>query len=51
VSAREGRTRREALSGRLLEREGELDALTASVGAASDGRASLLLVQGPAGIG
>jgi DNA-binding CsgD family transcriptional regulator len=51
VSAREGRTRPEARSGRLLEREWELDTLTATIGAAADGIAGLLLVQGPAGIG
>ena len=51
MSAREGRTRPEARSGRLLERERELDTLTATIGAAADGMAGLLLVQGPAGIG
>ena len=51
MSAREGRTRPEARSGRLLEREWELDTLAATIGAAADGRAGLLLVQGPAGIG
>ena len=51
MSAREGRTRPEARSGRLLEREWELDTLTATIGAAADGIAGLLLVQGPAGIG
>jgi len=45
------RTRREAASGRLLEREQELDTLAATIEAAADGRAGLLLVQGPAGIG
>jgi predicted ATPase len=51
VNARVRRTRREAGSGRLLEREQELDTLAATIGAAADGRAGLLLVQGPAGIG
>jgi len=51
VSAREGRTRRAARSERLLERDRELDTLAATIGAAADGRAGLLLVQGPAGIG
>jgi hypothetical protein len=51
VSAREGRTRREARSGSLFEREWEVETLAAAIGAAADGRAGLLLVQGPAGIG
>src|SRR5262249_61713554 len=51
VSARDGRTRREPSSVRLLERELELDTITAAIGAAADGSAALLLVQGPAGIG
>jgi len=38
-------------SGGLLERERELDTLAATIGAAADGRAGLLLIQGPAGIG
>jgi DNA-binding CsgD family transcriptional regulator len=50
VRARGGRTRPGA-SGRLLERERELDALAASVGAAADGTPGLVLVEGPAGIG
>ena len=51
MSARVRRTRREAGSGHLLEREQELDTLAATIAAAADGRAGLLLVQGPAGIG
>ena len=51
MSAREGRTRPEARSGRLLEREWELDTLAGAIGGAADGIAGLLLVQGPAGIG
>jgi len=51
VSAREGRTRPGARSGRLLEREWELGALSAAVAAAADGTASVMLVEGPAGIG
>ena len=51
MSAREGRTRREARSGRLFEREWEVETLESAIGAAADGRAGLLLVQGPAGIG
>ncbi|MGN6167378.1 MAG: ATP-binding protein, partial [Solirubrobacteraceae bacterium] len=51
MRAREVRTRPEARSERLLEREWELDTLTATIGAAAGGRAGLLLVQGPAGIG
>jgi predicted ATP-dependent serine protease len=51
VNAREGRTRPEARTRRLLERERELDTLAATVAAAADGTAGLVLVQGPAGIG
>jgi DNA-binding CsgD family transcriptional regulator len=50
VSAREVRTR-PARTGRLLERQRELDTLAATIEAASDGTAGLVLVQGPAGIG
>jgi DNA-binding CsgD family transcriptional regulator len=50
VKAREGRTRAGA-GGRLLERERELEALAATVEAAADGTAGLVLVEGPAGIG
>jgi DNA-binding CsgD family transcriptional regulator len=38
-------------SGRLLERERELETLAAAIGAAVDGTAALVLVEGPAGIG
>ena len=51
MSVREGRTRPGARTGRLLERERELDTLAAVIGAAADGRAGFVLVQGPAGIG
>jgi DNA-binding CsgD family transcriptional regulator len=51
VSVREGRTRPGARTGRLLERERELDTLAAVIGAAAEGRSGLVLVQGPAGIG
>ena len=50
MGARGGRTRPGA-SGRLLERERELEALAAVVGAAADGTPGLVLVEGPAGIG
>ena len=51
MSVREGRTRPGARTGRLLERERELDTLAAVIGAAADGTAGFVLVQGPAGIG
>jgi DNA-binding CsgD family transcriptional regulator len=51
VIAREGRSRPAAGTGRLLERERELEALAAAITAAADGTASLVLVEGPAGIG
>ena len=47
----EGLTRPVARTGRLLERELELETLAAAVGAAALGTASLVLVEGPAGIG
>jgi DNA-binding CsgD family transcriptional regulator len=51
VSVRESPTRPGARTGRLLERERELELLTAAIGAAADGVAGLVLVEGPAGIG
>jgi DNA-binding CsgD family transcriptional regulator len=51
VSAREGRTRPGARTGRLLEREWELETLAAAVAAAADGTAGVVLIEGPAGIG
>ena len=51
MSAREGRTRPGALAGLLLEREWELEALDAAIAAAGDGTASVVLIEGPAGIG
>jgi hypothetical protein len=48
VRARGGRTR-PGPSGRLLERERELEALAAAVGAAAEGTSGLVLVEGPAG--
>ena len=38
-------------SGGLLERERELESLSATIAGAADGTAGLLLIQGPAGIG
>ena len=49
--AREGRSRPGARTGRLLERERELETLAAAITAAGDGTAGLVLVEGPAGIG
>ncbi len=49
--AREGRSRPAARTGRLLERERELETLAAAITGATDGTASLVLVEGPAGIG
>jgi len=46
-----GRRTRPGTSGRLLERERELEALAAAVEAVADGNAGLVLVEGPAGIG
>jgi DNA-binding CsgD family transcriptional regulator len=51
VGVREGRTRPRARTGRLLEREWELERLAAAVDAAAHGTAGLVLVEGPAGIG
>ena len=51
MSAREGRTRPGARTGRLLEREWELETLAAAVTAAADGTAGVVLIEGPAGIG
>jgi DNA-binding CsgD family transcriptional regulator len=45
------RTRAAARTTRLLEREHELEALEAAIAAGTDGTASLVLVEGPAGIG
>jgi DNA-binding CsgD family transcriptional regulator len=50
VKARGGQTGPGA-TGRLLERDRELEALGAAVEAAADGTAGLVLVEGPAGIG
>ncbi len=50
MRARGGRTR-SGPGGPLLERERELEALSATVGAAAGGTAGLMLVEGPAGIG
>ena len=49
--AREGRSRPGTRTGRLLERERELETLAAAITAAVDGTAGLVLVEGPAGIG
>jgi DNA-binding CsgD family transcriptional regulator len=51
VSVREGPTRPGARTGRLLERERELEVLRAALAGAPDGTAGLVLVEGPAGIG
>jgi DNA-binding NarL/FixJ family response regulator len=51
VGVREGRTRPVPRTGRLLERELELETLAAAVDAAALGTASLVLVEGPAGMG
>jgi DNA-binding CsgD family transcriptional regulator len=45
------RTRAGARTTRLLEREHELEAIDAAISAAADGKAGLVLVEGPAGIG
>jgi DNA-binding NarL/FixJ family response regulator len=45
------RTRDQARTTRLLEREHELEAVEAAISAAAEGTASLVLVEGPAGIG
>jgi DNA-binding CsgD family transcriptional regulator len=45
------RTRGRARTARLLEREHELEALEAAISAAAGSTASLVLVEGPAGIG
>lgn len=45
------RTRDRARTARLLEREHELEALDAAISAAAESAASLVLVEGPAGIG
>jgi DNA-binding CsgD family transcriptional regulator len=51
VSALEGPARPVTRPGHLLERERELATLAAAIDATRDGQASLVLVQGPAGIG
>jgi DNA-binding CsgD family transcriptional regulator len=51
VSAAAGRARPKARTGRLLERELELETLAAAVEAAAEGVAGFVLVEGPAGIG
>src|SRR6266576_1892966 len=51
VIAREARSKAGVRTGRLLERERELEALAAAITAAADGTAGLVLVEGPAGIG
>jgi DNA-binding CsgD family transcriptional regulator len=51
VIAREGRSTPGTRTGRLLERERELETLAAAITAAVDGTAGLVLVEGPAGIG
>ena len=51
MSERESRTPTEARRIHLLEREQELETLSAAIAAATDGVAGLVLVEGPAGIG
>ncbi len=51
MSARQSPARPGARTGRLLERERELEALAAAIAAAADGTAALVLIEGPAGIG
>jgi len=51
VRQREGRTAPPSRLGPLLERERELEALAAAVGAVAEGTSGLVLVEGPAGIG
>jgi DNA-binding CsgD family transcriptional regulator len=51
VGVRESRARPAARTGRLLEREWELERLAAAVESAAQGTAGLVLVEGPAGIG